>query len=597
MGAANPPERQIMRILVIEDDKVVFLGLKQTFSDAFPQEEHEFTWVSDPNIAEVSVKLNECDICFIDQNLGDDTGLDLLRGVGARELPVPIVLLISSEHEGIDERATDYGASDYIVKSDLSPSLLKRSVRYSLAHKENEQKLAKFAFTDGLTGLANRIKFDQTLELVVQTSARSNCYLALVLIDLDDFKMINDTFGHAAGDLLLKELSNRVKSLVRQTDVVARLGGDEFGIIINGYRQQSDIHILTDKILSVFEDPITYGKETFHGKGSLGVAILAPDEQPRDATALMRAADGALYRAKHKGKNTVIYYDQRLGETIQQSACMESALNKAIENDELELFFQPKINSETLKLSGAEALLRWHWSEHENVPPGVFIPVAERSLSILDIGKWVIEETCRKMKSWSDTDLSEIPIAINVSPIQLQSSTFVEHVTKTLEKYEIDPTLIEFEITETSLMEHVNHIADRMGKLAAIGCKWVVDDFGIGHSSLSRLTDLPIAKIKVDQTFVQQAPTSPANQKICSIIALLAHELDLCLVAEGVETLAHINALSLLPHDELQGYYFSRPLPAADFEVWLKPEKISECVDNWLASTGSASATAFAKKG
>ncbi|MEX0297853.1 MAG: EAL domain-containing protein [Kordiimonas sp.] len=573
-----------MRVLIIDDDEVDYMNIERQFGQAFPSESHEFTWVKKPEISDIAAKLDDSDICFLDQHLGAETGLELLKGLAAHELDVPIVLLTGNEDPDIDDQAMEHGAADYLVKDDLTPSLLKRAVKYSIAHKDHEKRLAKLAFTDGLTGLANRIKFDQALELAVQTTARNGQYLALVLIDLDDFKMINDTYGHAAGDILLKELSARIKELVRQSDIVARLGGDEFGVVINGYSKPSDIHILTDKILSVFETPLTYGEETFHGKGSLGVAILAPDEQPRDATALMRAADGALYRAKHKGKNTVIYYDQRLGETIQQSASMENALTKAIENEELELYFQPKINSETLTLSGAEVLLRWHWGENESVPPGIFIPVAERSLSILDIGKWVIEETCRKMQSWAHTELATVPIAINVSPIQLQSSTFVEHVTKTLAEYQIDPSLIEFEITETTLMEHVNHITDRMNTLAELGCKWVIDDFGIGHSSLSRLTDLPISKIKVDQTFVQQAPTSPSNQKICSIIALLAHELDLCLVAEGVETLAHINALSLLPHDELQGYYFSKPMPAADFEVWLKPEKVSECVDNWLAN-------------
>jgi len=584
-----------MKLLVIDDDEVDFLTIKRFFLQAFPHDVHEFTWISEPEMPALVPLLHECDICLIDQNLGKESGIDILRGVGARDLPVPMILLTGVDNDDIDEQAATHGASDYLVKEELSPSLLKRSIRYSIANKTQEKKLAKFAYTDGLTGLANRIKFDHAIELAVQTSARTNTFLALVVLDLDDFKMINDTFGHAAGDTLLQEFSKRIKALVRQSDVVARLGGDEFGIIINGYKQQSDIHILTDKILSVFEKPIQYGEESFHGKGSLGVAILSPDETPRDAAALLRAADGALYRAKNNGKNTVIYYDQRLGETIQQSACMEIALTKAIENNELELYFQPKINSETLTLSGAEALLRWHWGNNDPVPPSTFIPVAERSLSILDIGKWVIEEACRKMRIWADNGLAEISIAVNVSPIQLQSSTFVEHVKKTLTKYDIDPTLIELEITETHLMEHVDHIADRMNKLSEIGCKWVVDDFGIGHSSLSRLTDLPISKIKIDQSFVQQAPTSVANQKICSIIALLAHELNLCIVAEGVETLAHINSLTLLPHDELQGYYFCKPLTSADFEVWLKPEKITQCVDNWLASAAMPLTTSFKK--
>ncbi|MBL4639107.1 MAG: EAL domain-containing protein [Kordiimonadaceae bacterium] len=505
------------------------------------------------------------------------------------DLAVPLILLTGQDDDTLDDEAADSGASDYIVKGDLTPSLLKRSVRYGLAHKEHEQRLAKFAFSDGLTGLANRIKFDQSLDLAVQTTARSGTFLALVIIDLDDFKFINDTYGHAAGDTLLKELSNRLVQQVRQTDVVARLGGDEFGVIINGYKRETDIQILTNKLLAVFEKPIDFGQETFHGKGSLGVAMLAPSEKKRDSAELFRAADGALYRAKHKGKNTVVYFDQRLGETLQQSASMESALHKSVKNNELELFFQPKVNSEKLILSGAEALLRWHWKDHEQVSPAVFIPVAERSLSILEIGQWVIEETCKKMSKWKQKNLALVPIAINISPIQLQSSTFVPHLIETLEKYNIDPKLIELEITETMLMEHLEHISDRMTKLANIGCKWVIDDFGIGYSSLSRITNLPITKIKVDQSFVQMAPTSPKYKKICSIIVLLAHELDLQLVAEGVETLAHISALSLLPQDELQGYYFSKPLCARDFEVWLKPEQFSECVDNWLAALNKTS--------
>jgi len=558
-----------MRVLVIEDEEMDYRVIKRLFTTSYPDEDHEFTWIQYPDLPDVSSKLNDCDLCFIDQNLGTTTGLDLLRGAGASKLSIPVILLTGYDDEAVDEQAALNGASDYITKGDLTASFLKRSIRYSLARKENEQALSKLAFTDGLTGLDNRIKFDQSLRFSLKMTLRSGDYLALVLIDLDDFKVINDTFGHAAGDMLLVEFSRRLKKLVRQSDVVGRLGGDEFGIIINGYQKQSDIHVLMEKILSIFEDPLTYGEETFYGQGSLGVAILAPGEEPRNSSELTRAADGALYRAKSLGKNNIVYYDQKLGETIQQTASMESALTRAVENGELELYFQPKVNSQTRKLSGAEALLRWHWGSTETISPDIFIPVTERSLSILDIGKWVIEETCRKMQSWSQKGLILIPIAINISPVQLQSSTFVEHMEQTMEQYKIDPSLIELEITETALMAHVNKITDRMAAMADIGCKWVIDDFGIGHSSLSRLADLPITKIKLDQSFVQQAPTSEANQKICSIIALLAHELDVGLVAEGVETDQQIEALTLLPDDELQGFHFSKPLPVADFEKWL----------------------------
>ncbi|MBL4836746.1 MAG: EAL domain-containing protein [Kordiimonadaceae bacterium] len=577
-----------MRVLVVDDDEVDFLNVKRHFKLAFPGEKHSFLWISEADPELISDKLHEYDICLIDQYLGAGTGIDIILNFLKRDIPIPLILLTGRDDDTLYEKAADAGASDYLVKGDLTPSLLKRSVRYCLAHKENEQRLVKYAFSDGLTGLANRLKFDQALDLAVQTSARNNNFLALIIIDLDDFKLINDTYGHAAGDTLLKELSRRLSAQVRQSDIVARLGGDEFGVIINGYEQETDIHILTNKLMGVFDKPIDYGTESFHGKGCSGVALLGPEELPRDAAALLRAADGALYRAKHKGKNTIVYYDQRLGETLQQSASMENALNKAVENNELELYYQPKINSETLTLSGAEALLRWKWTGHEQVSPAIFIPIAERSLSIIEIGQWVLEEACKKMDYWKKKGLNLVPIAINVSPIQLQSNTFIRRVIETLDQYDIDPKLIELEITESTLMEHVEHISDRMNKLASIGCKWVIDDFGIGHSSLSRIADLPISKIKVDQSFVQMAPTSAADKKICSIIVLLAHELNLELVAEGVETLSHINALTLLPQDELQGFYFSKPLTSTDFEVWLQPEQFSQCVDKWLLALKKA---------
>lgn len=577
-----------MRILVIIDDEASFLRIQNLFTEAFPKKRHDFKWISTANLEEIATNLEACDLCLIDDMLQGAAGHSLIRAIDAHELPIPVILLTEESEESIEETIADYGISDFLIKSDITPKLLRRSIRYSLAHKHQQRTLTNLAYTDGLTGVANRLKFDHTLELLVQTSARANSYLALIIVDLDDFKMINDTYGHPAGDLLLQELSARFTALVRQSDMVARLGGDEFGIIINGYRNQSDIQMLADKILSAFDKPIKYGSETFFGKGSLGVAILAPDDQPREANALLRAADGALYRAKNKGKNTVVYYDQRLGESIQKSACMENALSNAIKNDELELFFQPKFSSAELTLVGTEVLLRWNWSIKDNITPDVFIPIAERSGTIVEIGLWVIEETCKKMRLWAREGLATVPVAINVSPLQLLSSTFVERVTHILNLYHIDPRLMEFEITETALMEHLDQITDRMQMLANIGCTWVVDDFGTGHSSLSRLTQLPIAKIKMDQSFVKQAPTSETNQRICCIISLLAYELDLKLVVEGVETLAHINALSMLPHQELQGYYFSKPLPETDYTYWLDPEVASRCVDPWLAAATTA---------
>lgn len=559
-----------MRILVIEDDEVDFLQLKRTLARAFPSGDVKVTWISNPGEVNLQQEIDDHDICLVDQNMGIISGVDIIGNSAVHGSFTPIILLTGEDRQEIDEKAAEFGASDYLVKGELTPTLLNRSIRFSMVQKEHTRKLAEFAYVDGLTGLANRTKFDQGLELAIDLTERANSYLALFILDLDDFKIINDTYGHPAGDAVLKEVAHRISATVRKTDIVARLGGDEFGVVLNGYRKPNDIRLLTEKMLSVFEEPVRLKSQIFHFRCSIGIALLGPKDTERSASDLIRAADGALYKAKTNGKNSYEFFDREIGESLKAVAATESALARSVERGELELHFQPKIKAEKFTVSGAEALLRWNRHDGEPIGPSQFIPIAERSLSILDIGRWVIEEACRIQRKLIDAGIPPVPVAVNVSPIQLQSETFVDHVLETLKQFDIEPALLEFEITETVLMQQYNHIVGRIVALADIGCTWAIDDFGVGYSSLSLLKNIPISKIKLDKSFVQQIETSESSRKICNIVALLAHELDLVLVAEGVERKSQYDMLTLLAKDELQGFYFSHPLPADDYQKLLE---------------------------
>jgi len=564
-----------MRVLVIEDDEVDYLKLERTFAKAFPARAIHLKCISNPAGHDLYAEIPKYDICLIDQNIGVHSGLQIIHDIAQNDCLTPMILLTGENNPMIDKKASEIGASDYLVKDDLTPELLNRSVRFSLAQKDHEKKLTKLAFIDGLTGLANRTKFDQALELSLQTTKRNGTYLALLMIDLDNFKIINDTFGHPAGDKILKETAQRLQNTIRESDLVARFGGDEFCVLINGYQQEHDIILVKDKIMDIFNAPIHFEQQILSSRGSIGIAIMTPEQTERKASDLLRSADHALYRAKWNGKNACEFSDNNFNQNITKIGEFERALKNAVTHQELELYFQPKINSGTREVCGTEALLRWNNQDLGLIAPNDFIPLAERSASILNIGRWVIEEACTKLRQWIDDGYTPLPVAVNISPLQIQEETFVSHIQETLQKYDLDPSLLELEITETALMENWNHLSSRLQALAEIGCLWVIDDFGVGYSSLSRLKDLPINKIKLDRFFTTKLETSLSCQKICNIVTLLAKELDLILVVEGIERSSQIDHLQILDKDELQGFLFSKPVPEYEFRQFLTRENTS----------------------
>ena len=563
----------VLRALIVDDNEDDYEFIVRTLKGAFKGSNVDTYWVQNPDAVNIHQEIHDSDICLIDQNLGGQKGIDLIRTSTENGILTPTILLTGQHSEDIDRLASQSGASDYLVKDQISSTLLNRSIRYAIAQKEHKTKLSEAAYIDGLTGLANRPRFNQALRLAIDSTARSQSHLALFIIDLDDFKIINDTYGHPAGDAVLQEVANRISDVVRRSDIVARLGGDEFAVVLNGYSHEEDIRLIIEKMMAVFDSPVRFGTLIFHFQCSIGIAVLKPGDKKRSADELVRAADGALYKAKQSGKNSFEFFDQHMGEYIDSLAATEADLSNAIGKNELELFFQPKVNAGTMTTSGAEALLRWN-RDGPAMGPADFIPIAERSLAILSIGKWVIEQACKHQRELLDRGISVPPVSVNVSPVQVQSESFVEHIKETLAAFDIEPRLIEFEITETVLMEQHKHIIGRIEAVADLGCTWAIDDFGVGYSSLSLLNSIPMSKIKLDKSFVQKMTNCASSRKICSVVTLLAHELELSMVAEGVECQEQVDMLTLMGKDELQGFYYSKPLPFEAYAKLLQEQRI-----------------------
>jgi len=551
---------KILLILIVEDDEVDYLNVKRLLGKAFSSQKVETTWVRDPLEVDMSAELAAHDICFIDQNIGQVLGIDVIRRANEYGSLTPMVLLTGVDDQKIDKQASEYGASDYLTKNELTPELLNRVVRFSIAQKEHAKKLTKLAYTDGLTGLANRLKFDLSLSQALAVANRTKTFLALVIIDLDGFKGINDNYGHGAGDTVLIEVSKRLTAAVRDSDVVARLGGDEFAVIFTCCKQSSDFLELSNNLRQIFQQPISYEHQNLYCYASMGVSVYSPNEEVPDISSVIREADDALYQIKKQGKNNYLVFNPLMRERLEKSVFLQRKLSQAVENNEFHLNFQPKISVFDNKVSGVEVLLRWRTQEGEDVPPDLFIPIAERSGYILQIGRWVVEQSCKQMREWLDQGIEVPPIAVNISAMQLEEYGFTAHISEMLEKYQLNPTMLELEITETVLMESLDKVTPVMVALAKLGCCWSIDDFGTGYSSLSRINELPITKIKIDRSFIEQIETSKSCQKLCNSIISLASALDLTVVVEGLESQGQRMMLTLTPSDELQGYLFSKPL-------------------------------------
>ncbi|HEY5808685.1 MAG TPA: EAL domain-containing protein [Povalibacter sp.] len=443
-----------------------------------------------------------------------------------------------------------------------------------------QARIEQQANYDTLTGLANRSLLNDRLQQGILTAGSYGARLAVVFVDLDRFKFINDSLGHHVGDELLRAMAERLKASVRDSDTVARLGGDEFVLLIGGQRDPDAVAVVLERMLSDISQPWTIAQGDFNVTCSIGVALYPDDGDT--AETLLKHADTAMYRAKEKGRNNFQFFTAELNALITQRLELENKLRRALERQQFELHYQPRIDMQTRRIVGAEALIRWQLSEHEIVPPTRFIPIAEETGLIAPIGKWVLRTACEQNKAWQDAGMEPFVVSVNVSPRQFRHENFAHTVADVLRQTGLEARYLEIELTESAVMHDAEQFIATLGELSDLGVQISLDDFGTGYSSLSYLKRLPVDRLKVDRSFVQDIATDADDATIVKAIIALGHNLGLRVVAEGVETEQQLEFLRLNHCDELQGYYFATPMAVSDFarvvfgsQSYRAPDRIS----------------------
>ncbi len=513
---------------------------------------------------------------------GDQTNKTCYSSVVNLDEPCPYCKLHEVIHENekvVYEPITPDGQSfDIVATSIKNPdgTISKMEVIRNVTEKKNAEKslleqkeeLRYQAHHDALTGLANRVLFNDRLEQGIKKAKRLENKLALLFIDLDHFKEINDSLGHQIGDEVLKETTQRLHSIIREEDSLARLGGDEFTIIIENIQKSQDASSFANKILKVLAKPLSIEGHTLYVSSSIGISIYPDDgESLHD---LLKFADSAMYKAKDEGRNNFQFYSAEMTELAFERIVMETSLRQAIQNNEFLVYYQPQVDALEDKIIGMEALVRWNHPVMGILSPAKFIPLAESTGMIVDLDRLVMKEALRQFSSWKRAGFNPGVLAMNLAVPQLQSKDFVEIFEKLVQNVSCDYEDIELEVTESQIMKRQKEAIEVLNKLGTLGVSIAIDDFGTGYSSLSYLKKLPINKLKIDQSFVKDLPNSEEDVSISKAIIALAKSLNLRILAEGVELSEQKEFLLKNGCNIIQGYYYSKPVPSKEMEILLK---------------------------
>ena len=437
-----------------------------------------------------------------------------------------------------------------------------------LKRKQAEERIQYLASHDVLTSLPNRAMFSEVLNLAIQNARRYNRAFAVLFIDLDRFKIINDTLGHEAGDMLLKEMGTRLSQSVRSGDVVGRLGGDEFVVLIQEVSEAQQVEPVARKILSAVIKPMVIQAQECSVTASIGICMYPLDAQ--DEPALMKNADIAMYRAKEDGKNTYKFYSEKMDARSFERLALEASLRRGLERSEFLLHYQAKLNLQTGRISGVEALVRWQHPEVGMVPPARFIPLAEETGLIVPIGRWVLNTACAQNVAWQREGLPPLRMAVNLSARQFADEDLLKDIAAALEQSGMKPELLEFELTESMVMQNPEQASKVLAAIKQLGVRLTIDDFGVGYSSITHLKRFPIDTFKMDRSFIREIPQDSEGRAIAEAIIAMGKSLNLTVVAEGVETLEQETFLRDHACDETQGYYFSRPIAGDRFAELLR---------------------------
>jgi len=496
-------------------------------------------------------------LVLLDLSLPDSQGLDTFDKVYAHSPTVPIIVLTGNDDHIIALSAVKTGAQDYLIKGKLDRELLVRAMQYSIERKRYQEQLEHQANYDALTGLPNRNLLLDRLKQAV-SSQRQLRSIAVVFIDLDHFKFINDSLGHNAGDVLLQNMAERLRSAVRDGDTVARMGGDEFILVLDDQHNEDVVFRAMQRIVAKVNEPMTLDGRELFVTCSAGISLHPQDGT--DVETLLKNADAAMYRAKENGRNNFQFYMAEMNTLVNERLTLEASLRGALERNELLLHYQPKLDLKTGRIVGVEALVRWQHPEWGLIYPDRFIPLAEETGLIVQIGEWVLRTACAQNRAWQDAGLSPVVMSVNLSPRQFRQDALFKSVARILSETGLRPEHLEMEITESMVMHNAEASIAILKGLKEIGVHLSVDDFGTGYSSLAYLKNLPIEILKIDRSFVHDinGTKGKSDGLLAQAIISLGHSLKLKVIAEGVEEESQLEFLKAHHCDEAQGFLFSR---------------------------------------
>jgi len=565
--------QQVIRVLVAEDsqDEADRIRAMLESNDAAL---FQLFFTSDIEGALQILQDSVVDAMLLDLTLEEDIGLEALQRAKVAAITVPILVMTNDDDPQQAIRALRDGAQDYVVKERLDGALLGRSILYAVERHRmlNELRAARkreheLATRDPLTKLLNRTSFLEQAERSLAYASRKQRRVAMLYFDLDGFKNVNDTWGHGVGDELLKCIAERVNVTMRRSDFAARVGGDEFVILIHDANVDHSGARVVEHLLESIAKPIRLGQHELWITTSVGVAVWPDDGGTPEQ--LMRNADTAMYHAKKAGKNRFRYYSHEMDDAVSKRLELEAGLRHAIERDEFSLVYQPQVDAMDGRLIGAEALLRWNFGHRGWIEPSVFIPIAEETGLITEIGEWVAMRACATVQRWDRMGLHLPTVAINVTRRQIHGGGFTDIAIRALRDYDLSPDRLQIELTESGLIQDRAAVTEALGPLRALGIPVAIDDFGTGLSSLTSLREMPVDGMKIDRSFVGSMADDAVARTIVRTVIGLANGLGLRLLAEGVETTLQRDALLRLGCHHMQGFLFSKAISEVEMEAAL----------------------------